>query len=851
MSDREQQPKAATTPTFLGKWQIYNPDAKTPGYASYVPQLIPDSPAFSLWAAPPGKESNIALLLVDAGQLCFLVFLLNNGQYPGRRPTPIEENDPFPLVNTLEEAMPFFLPGVDLRKLGTKFDGKIMVIEGGFVFPAYPPWVVTTGFDYSSACSISQVTPSLASIQASGKGDGLDFAWVDLSGADLQNLSLTKADFSHCHFEGTILSNASFAGAVFEQSDLTSVIADPLPKFYNTPLLPPSPANPRTSLVGCRLNQSLIANDWSMLDLTGATVLNLSSPLSSAAKPLIAKYATLIGLNKNDMVALTLQNAVFDNAVLDGLGLNSSDRGTSDLTGASFILASMHGTDLSGAILKGANLSGAQLGSLSQLFTLPPGYETHLNAGLNVDSALRDQFAQHGITLSATATLTILETGRVWRLNDAGNNQIYTVRLEAGNVKTLTVYAPATAASLVNAYMPNAILTGANLNGVIATGAQFYGAKALVDGFAILEEVEFNDANLSNVNFTQANLYGANLSGAQLFNAKFIQAHLSPSTSGVPANLSGANLQGADFTGATLDGANLANAAVAINVPTKGNPKQGGVYLFSLPYSGDKATLAQYIAELDAATTGFTLPYNGDPTTLNQYAADLNNKDLQSRLAPAFKKQRSIDLSATAQVKDIEVDSVWQIVDGTQSYTLWTDPDETGTTKLYVAPSLINTQAGFEKRNMVLRWQTSATADTPGQQWLLDNDSENQKNFSTGYVRFIVKLNGNVLDVYGTAVHVERLGDDQKLQIVTETCNETILGVSNMNSKTVCPNESTLGVNQAGGKTWDPLWLRAGTPPAPPTCVPTDYQFCPPKTKQTEIRSDSQRASEPIDRDRR
>ena len=109
--------------------------------------------------------------------------------------------------------MPFFLPGVDLRKLGTKFDGKIMVIEGGFVFPAYPPWVVTTGFDYSSACSISQVTPSLASIQASGKGDGLDFAWVDLSGADLQNLSLTKADFSHCHFEGTILSNASFAGA--------------------------------------------------------------------------------------------------------------------------------------------------------------------------------------------------------------------------------------------------------------------------------------------------------------------------------------------------------------------------------------------------------------------------------------------------------------------------------------------------------------------------------------------------------------------------------------------------------------------------------------------------------------
>ena len=314
-----------------------------------------------------------------------------------------------------------------------------------------------------------------------------------------------------------------------------------------------------------------------MLDLTGATVLNLSSSLSSAAKPLKASFAILTGLNNNDMVGLTLQNAVFDNAVLDGLGLNSSDRGTSDLTGASFILASMHGTNLSGAILKGANLTGAQLGSLSQLFTLPPGYETHLNAGPNVDPALRDQFAQHGITLSATATLTVPAPGRVWQLNDAGNKIIYSVRLETGGAQVLTVYAPATAASLVNAYMPNAILTGANLLGVAANGAQFYGAKALVDGFAILEEVEFNDANLSNVNFTQANLYGANLSGAQLFNAKFIGAHLSRSTNGSPANLSNANLQGADFTGATLDGANLANAAVAINVPTKGNPKQGGV----------------------------------------------------------------------------------------------------------------------------------------------------------------------------------------------------------------------------------------------------------------------------------
>jgi uncharacterized protein YjbI with pentapeptide repeats len=260
-----------------------------------------------------------------------------------------------------------------------------------------------------------------------------------------------------------------------------------------------------------------------MLDLTGATILDLSSPLSSAAKPLIAKYAILNGLNNNNLVGLSLQNAVFDYAVLDGLGLNTSGSQTSDLTGASFVQASMHGTNLSGAILKGAKMSGAQLGSLSQLFTLETSFEHDLNAGQSVDVALRGQFSQHGITLSESATLTISAPSRVWQLNDVGNNLIYTIRVEtkSDNTQVLTVYAPAASASLVDAYMPDAVLTGANLYGVLASGAQFYGSNARLDGSAILEGVEFNDANLSNVNLTQANLFGANLSGAQLFNAKF------------------------------------------------------------------------------------------------------------------------------------------------------------------------------------------------------------------------------------------------------------------------------------------------------------------------------------------
>jgi uncharacterized protein YjbI with pentapeptide repeats len=674
---------------------------------------------------------------------------------------------------------------------------------------------------------------------------GATFTGCTLDGAFLTNCNLTNTHFvgsttllgTHLEgatFQGTVLSNTRLAGAVFKQSDLTGVIANPPPQFYNTPLAPPSATNPRTSLAGCRLDQSLVANDWSMLDLTGATILNLPSPLSSQTKPLKATYAILKGLNQNNLVGLSLQNSVFDHAVLDGLGLNTSGSQTSDLTGASFIQASMHGTNLTGAILKGANMSGAQLGRLSQRFALETSFEHDLNAG-PVDAALRGQFSQHDITLSESATLTIPAPSRVWQLNDLGNK--YTIRLEtkSDNTQVLTVYAEVASASLVHAYMPDAVLTGANLYGVLASGAQFYGSNARLDGSAILEGVEFIDANLSNLNLTQANLLGAILSGAQLFNAKFNKANLGPSASAV-ANLSDANLQGADFTDAQLYGANLSNAAVAVKVPTRAIPSQGGVYLFSLPYATDTKTLQQYTAELNAAASKFSLNPGGDQAKLEQYVSALKANNLAPLKSAFLSHQPPIILSDNAQIQTVEVGDIWQIVDGAQSYTLWTDPDQT---ELYAAPSLTKTHAAFHHNTHDLRWQASVAVDTAGQQWLLDNDSENPQNFSPGYVKFIVQLNGSVLDVYGTAVRIERLVDDNQLQPDTETCNLTAIAVTNMNSETICPNGTALGVNQnTGGVQWDTKWLRAASPPKPPTCVPTDYSWCPVTATSTQSAPD-------------
>ena len=414
----------------------------------------------------------------------------------------------------------------------------------------------------------------------------------------------------------------------------------------------------------------------------------------------------------------------------------------------------------------------------------------------------------------------------MWELNDVGNNIVYTIRLESG-AQVLTVYAPTAAASLVNAYMPNAVLTGANLYNVLANGIQFYGSKAAIDGSAILEEAQLNNSNLSNLNLTQAQLMGTNLSGSYLFNAKFNKANLTPSAGGKAADLSDTNLQGADFTDAQLFAANLANAAVAINTPTKASPNQGGVYLFSLPNAGDKNSLQQYIAELNAAATQFSLNPNGDAATLQKYVTALETNDLKTLRVPFI--PHHIILSNNAQIQTIDVGDVWQIVDGQNSYTLWTDIDENGNTELYAAPSLTITRAGFQQNDIMLRWQASAAIDNAGQQWLLDNDSENPKNLSLGYVRFVIVLDGGALDVYGTALRIERLGDNNQLQIDTETCNVTLLNVTNMNGDTVCPNGAKLSTNQnTGGVQWDTKWLRASTPPKPPTCVPTDNSWCPP-----------------------
>jgi len=693
----------------------------------------------------------------------------------------------------------------------------------GFYTSSYVSWAHSTA---------TVISPGLYQLSQSQSWPNSDFSFVDLTGQDfsggyqfqdcdfqqaiLDQVILSGANLSGSNFTGASLNGTNFTGgailssANFSGCDLTTIVYDDTTIVASTQSAP-------GSFNSAKLPFTLVNFNWEWLDLRSSTVIGIPSPLSSSANVLQASGAKLSGMNQGDFTGVVLDNAVLNYSVLDALDLSNAD-----LTNASLIQASLHGTNLSDATLVNANMSGAQLGALGQLFELPSSVEPSLNAGQV--SALTSYFTQNGITLSASAALETLAVNRVWELNDAGNNIVYTIRLETEGV--INVYAPAAAASLVNAYMPNAVLTGANLYGVLANNIQFYGGGARIDGSAILEEAQLNGSNLSNVNFTQAQLMGTNLSGSYLFNASFNGANLTPSANGIAANLSDANLQGADFTDAQLFGANLTNAAVAINVPTQANPNQGGVYLFSLPYAGDTNTFQDYIAELNAAATLFSLNPNGDEPTLQKYVTALETNNLAT-LQVAFILHH-ITLSNNAQINTIAGGSVWQIVNAPGSYTLWTDLDENGNTELYAAPSLTITQAAFQQNGISLRWQASVAIDTPNEQWLLDNDSQNPQNFSTGYMNFLVMVNGSVLDVYGTAIRIIRLGDNNQQEFDTETCNVTQLSVTNMNGSTICPNGVTLTANQTqSGETWDERWLRGSALPKPPTCVPTDVNWCP------------------------
>ena len=123
---------------------------------------------------------------------------------------------------------------------------------------------------------------------------------------------------------------------------------------------------------------------------------------------------------------------------------------------------------------------------------------------------------------------------RAWTVVDPSSQTRYAVlnRTFSDHTTFLAVSSITQAATLTGAYMPNAILTDANLYAVNAPGLHFYGSNAKLDGSVALDFANLANANLGTANLEGALLYGADLSYASLINARLKNAALVAAASG-------------------------------------------------------------------------------------------------------------------------------------------------------------------------------------------------------------------------------------------------------------------------------------------------------------------------------
>ena len=351
--------------------------------------------------------------------------------------------------------------------------------------------------------------------------DGANLAGVRLDGADLtgatfRGATLDGAVFEGAHLEGAVFDGATLGKANFERAhmqgtsfnncDLTSTYFGAGPDFTR------SAGVQRTRFIDATVPFTLLGQNWSWLDLSGATI---------------------TGLPK------TIVELIADQALLpDGV-----DLGGMNLSGASFVgtrmySANLQGTNLQGAVMAKARLKQAQM------------------HGANLTNATLD--SAYLIAEQKAETAGALLAG-------GANGQ--------GPSDLATILADLEPAKLIGAFMFNTVLDGAHCDGVDFSNAYFLTAAVLGAGqtasalAANMNFAIFNQTKLALTVFDGAQLSAANFSGASLVGASFQDydgsaVELTPASDVVhtAATVSGADIRGTNFTGANMMGLNMVNA---------------------------------------------------------------------------------------------------------------------------------------------------------------------------------------------------------------------------------------------------------------------------------------------------
>jgi uncharacterized protein YjbI with pentapeptide repeats len=265
-------------------------------------------------------------------------------------------------------------------------------------------WTAANTWYWYSAFTLEQVTPGVPAIRASGTCAGIDFgpvgdARIDLSGADLSGIDATGARFGGAILRGTDLRGATLAGAVFSAAVLdgadlrgatltravfTGAALDRLDlrdlpdratrlagaDFSGatvTNVSFPSPLSrdmtgDRVLLRGATASFGCLGTNWSNVDLTGATILDLPRDPNGAVQLPSLVGRRLVWPDAN-LHAANLRRADLHQAVLSGANLVEADLSYANL-GDAWLESTgngQHAANLTGAVLFNADLSSAHL----------------------------------------------------------------------------------------------------------------------------------------------------------------------------------------------------------------------------------------------------------------------------------------------------------------------------------------------------------------------------------------------------------------------------------------------------------------------------------------------------------
>ena len=116
-------------------------------------------------------------------------------------------------------------------------------------------------------------------------------------------------------------------------------------------------------------------------------------------------------------------------------------------------------------------------------------------------------------------------------------------------------------------------------------------------------------------------------------------------------------------------------------------------------------------------------------------------------------------LGAGATVTTDQHPTVWQVISGSDTYTLWIAFNSSAlgvSVTLVGRPSIPNVIALFGEYSIALG-QRAAISRIDGGGWAIDNDSENPFTSSLGYITFNLFQNASGgLDVFGSLVRIVR-----------------------------------------------------------------------------------------------